>query len=75
MNGDTPCAKVGHAQYATDDISSQAVEDQHLPDRLAVCVEYGRCLCGHSIGDSLIALAIDTRRRGLVEIEHLLDCG
>lgn len=39
MDGNTPCAKVIHPKHATDDIAAHAIEDQDLPDGVAIFIQ------------------------------------
>lgn len=75
MDGNTPGAKVGNAQNTTDDISSQAVEYQHFPDRFSVGVEYGCGLGTQTVDEGGISLAVNVLLRSLVQIEDLLNRG
>ena len=38
----SPAPEIGHPQHTANDISSQRVKYQHLPYRLAICVQ-ARC--------------------------------
>jgi len=41
MDGDSPCAEVIDSQDAADDIAAHAIEDQELPDGVAIFIQDG----------------------------------
>lgn len=40
MDRDSPCSEVIDSKHATNDISSHIIEDQDLPNRVAILVQY-----------------------------------
>ena len=68
-----PPSQIVHSEHAADDISSEVVEDQHLPYRLAVRVEdWGRlrdqAVCGRRFVPEVAIFG-----RDVVEVEDALD--
>ena len=39
MDRNTPCSKIVHSQHTADDIPTHVIEDQHLPDGVAILIQ------------------------------------
>jgi len=73
MDCDSPRPQVAHSQHTADDISSQIVEDEHFPYRLAVGIEDGGRFVSKSVGLDAVLLCIWILLRVLVKVEHPFD--
>lgn len=67
MHGDAHGAQVAHAQHTADDIPAEVVEDEDLPDGVAVGIEDGPDR-RQAVRVGVVVLALDR----LVEVEDLL---
>lgn len=50
MDGDSPRSEVIDPQDTADDISAHGIEDQDLPDRISIFIQYGSTLGDEASG-------------------------
>lgn len=69
MHCNTHGSQITDAHHTADDISTQIVKHQYLPNRIAISIEYGRDWRKETVGEGFFRLG---RLDRFVEIEDLL---
>lgn len=73
MYGHSPSAKIADPQDAAYDIPAEVVEDQDLPNGLAILVQYRRRLVSEAIGVGCVVSRDAILILSVIEVEDLFD--
>ena len=75
MDCDAPTSQVVHTQYTADHIASQVVEDQDLPYRISIGVEYGCGLWDQAVCSAGLMLRGRYVGGRMIKVEYPLNRG